>query len=359
MAQTFEINGAPLELLDVNELALIHANNKPFDTWLLDKFFPNRKSFNLDVVPIAELDIQSDIAPLVAPHLHGQAFDPKSAVAVNFVKPAYLKPKNQVTPATSFDSALVARLRDTGIISTGSNQLTEQDKYVIAQIEVMKRNRDSIDNHKILQACDLFTSGQIVLESKDYQQNIVSYGRDASLKFTPTTPWNTDGATPVSDIELMLERILDANGGEVKYAVMSGKVWAALEKNAEFKAKFITPYAGIAVPIRPDFVASRTAKFRGHMSDIEVWTYDATYRTDGITKRFIPADFFALVADDQGYVTHCKIKNVKAGGQAMDYFEDQWYENDPSGIMVLSESAPLIVPSNKNGICGGTGFIKL
>ena len=41
MPQAFNIEGAPLELLDVGELALIHSNYRPMDTWLLDQLFPN------------------------------------------------------------------------------------------------------------------------------------------------------------------------------------------------------------------------------------------------------------------------------------------------------------------------------
>lgn len=358
MPQQFTVNGAPLELLDIGELALIHENYAPMDSWLLDKFFPNRKSFNRDEVPIAELDIQSDLAPLVAPNIAGKAFDPRTAIPVDFVKPAYLKPKNQVTPADAWDTALVARLRDSHLISTGSNQLSDQDKYVIAQIETMKRNRDSIDNRKILMACEFFTTGKIVLESDDYTRNVVSYNRDNSLAFTPVIPWDQANAKPVDDIEIMAQRLLDAEGGEAKYAVMSGKVFAALSSSADFKEKFVKPYVGISVPYRPELVASKTAKFKGYLGDIELWAYDATYRANGVRQRFIPKDFFSLVSDDQGYVTQCRIKNIKAGGQASDYFEDQWYQEDPSGIMLLTESAPLIVPSNKNGICGGVGFIS-
>jgi len=48
-----------------------------------------------------------------------------------------------------------------------------------------------------------------------------------------------------------------------------------------------------------------------------------------------------------------------ANGVAQQYFDRQWYCEDPSGIMLMTESAPLVVPSNKNGVVGGTGFITL
>ncbi|ELO6156133.1 major capsid protein [Escherichia coli] len=359
MPQSFVINNAPLELLGVDELALIHSNYAPMDTWLLDKLFPRRKSFTTSTVPIAELETESDIAPLVAPQIPGKPFDRTTAIQVQHLNPAYLKPKNQVTPATAWDTALLARLRDSGIISTGSNQLSTSEQYVIAQIETMKRNHDAIDNRKILMAAELVTTGQIILESDDYTKNVVSYGRDASLAFTPANAWDQVGATPVEDIDTMAQRMLDEDGGEAKMILTTGKVWSVLEKNADFKAKFVAPYAGISIPYRPELNASRSAKFKGYLGDIEIWTYDATYKNKGQTKRFIPQDYFALIADNNGYVTQCKIENIHANGLALEYFDRQWYEEDPSGIMLLTESAPLVVPSNKNGICGGTGFITL
>ena len=359
MPQSFVINNAPLELLGVDELALIHSNYAPMDTWLLDKLFPRRKSFTTSTVPVAELETESDIAPLVAPQIPGKPFDRTTAIQVQHLNPAYLKPKNQITPATAWDTALLARLRDSNIISTGSNQLSTSEQYVIAQIETMKRNHDAIDNRKILMAAELVTTGQIILESDDYTKNVVSYGRDASLAFTPANAWDQVGATPVEDIDTMAQRMLDEDGGEAKMILTTGKVWSVLEKNADFKAKFVAPYAGISVPYRPELNASRSAKFKGYLGDIEIWTYDATYKNKGQTKRFIPQDYFALIADNNGYVTQCKIENIHANGLALEYFDRQWYEEDPSGIMLLTESAPLVVPSNKNGICGGTGFITL
>ena len=62
MPQSFNIDGTPLELLDVGELALIHSNYRPMDTWLLDRLFPNRPLFTRDDVPLAELSADHDLA---------------------------------------------------------------------------------------------------------------------------------------------------------------------------------------------------------------------------------------------------------------------------------------------------------
>ena len=357
MPQSFTVNGAPLELLDVGELALIHTNHKPMDTWLTDKFYPNRPSFDRDEVPLAELNTVHDLAPLVSPHQPGKPFDTKRAAKVEFVKPAYYKPKNIVTLATSFDEALMERLRTAGIISTGSQQLSDQEKMMIAQIAVMKRNHDAIDNSVLLMATGLLLNGKYLLQSGDYEYNMVDYERDASLTFTPVTPWNQAGAKPVTDMETMEQRLLDAGGGSSKAYLMSGKVWVALSANDEFKERFVKPYAGIAVPYKPSLNVQEGASFKGYLDDKELWVFDATYRLKSGVKRFIPNDYFGAISDFGGSIAQCKIKNTLANGAVQKYFDRQWYNEDPSGIFLMTESAPLAVPSNKNGVCGGTGFI--
>ncbi|MCK4107920.1 major capsid protein [Acinetobacter radioresistens] len=359
MPQSFNIDGTPLELLDVGELALIHNNFRPMDTWLLDRLFPNRPIFARDYVPLAEVTAEHDLAPLVSPQQPGKPFDTDQSGEVRHVKPAYYKPKNQVTPAETFELALLERLRTAGIISTGNQQLSDQEKMVIAQIAVMKRNHDAIDNSVLMMAINLLKNGQYLLHSDDYEYNLVDYRRDASLLFTPAIPWNEAGAKPVDDIKRMLERQLAADGGEAKLAIMSGSVWAALWNNSEFKDEFIKPYAGISVPVTPSFGVSETAILKGTFDGIEFWVYDATYRHKGKVNRFIEKDYFSLISDTNGSVAHCKIKNMLANGVAQQYFDRQWYCEDPSGIMLMTESAPLVIPSNKNGVVGGTGFITL
>jgi len=185
MPQSFNLEGIPLELLDVGELALIHNNYRPMDTWLLDQLFPNRPVFDRDDVPLAEVTAEHDLAPLVSPQQPGKPFDTTQSGEVRTVKPAYYKPKNQVTPAETFEIALLERLRTAGIISTGNQKLSDQEKMLISQVAVMKRNHDAIDNSVLMMAIDLLKNGKYTLHSDDYEYNLVNYRRDASLIFTP------------------------------------------------------------------------------------------------------------------------------------------------------------------------------
>lgn len=358
MPQIFNIDGAPLELLDVGELAVIHSNYQPVDKWLLDKFFPNRPLFDRKDVPLAEISSDHDLAPLVSPKNAGKAFDTKQSGDVRYIQPAYYKPKNQVTPADTFEIALLERLREAGIISTGSQNLSYQERMMISQIAVMKRNHDAIDNSVLLMAIQLLTKGKYVLQSDDYERNDVDFRRAASLQYTPTTQWNTAGAKPVDDIKRMLDHQLDADGGEAKASLMSSSVWQSLWNNEEFKKEFITPYAGISVPVDPSFGVKRSATFKGLFDGIEFWTYDQTYRHKGQVNRLIPKDYFGLISDTNGSVAHCAIEEMN-GSVTQQYYDTQEYVKDPRGIQLMTESSPLVLPSNKNGVVGGSGFIQL
>lgn len=356
MPQTFTINNAPIELLDVSEMVLVHEAHQPLDTWILNRFFPNTRGFERDEVPLGELSAEIDIAPLVAPTLAGVAFDPKTAVKADFVKPAYLKPKNQVTTSNAFDLALVRKLRESGILATGAQKLSDAEKLILAQVETIQRNRNSIDNRKVLMAAEYLTTGQIVLESDKYKRNVVSFGRDPSMSYNPTIAWDQANATPYRDVKVMAQRLIDGGAGSPKVLLTSSKNWGYLKADPEFQAEYVKPNEGINIPFAQTMGIGQSAVFRGTFDNIEVWTYDATYVVGGARVRYIPSGYVGLIADVSGFIAQCAIKHLEAGGQPLDYFDVQWQEKDPSGILVLTESAPLPVPSNKNGVCSGTAF---
>lgn len=356
MPQTFTINNASLELLDVSEMVLVHEAHKPLDLWLLNKFFPNLRGFARDEVPIAELSAEIDVAPLVYYTEAGVPFDPETATKVDFVQPAYLKPKNMVTPSNSFDLALVNKLRTVGILATGAQALSDAEKLILGQVETIKRNRDSIDNRKVLMAAEYITTGQMVLESKKYKRNTVSFGRDASMSYNPTVAWDQSGAKPYQDIKTMAQRLVDGGAGAAKVLLTSSKNWGYLKNDPEFIADYVKPNEGINIPFAQTMGISESAVYRGSFDNVEVWTYDATYVQGGQRKRYIPSGYVGLIADISGFIAQCQVKHMEAAGQPLEYFDVQWQEKDPSGIFVLTESAPLPVPSNKNGICSGTAF---
>ncbi len=115
------------------------------------------------------------------------------------------------------------------------------DRHLIVIGDEKSLNTDKADRDQKLKNAGANLTSQYFKREYGLQDGDVAESQNG------LTPWNQAGATPVSDIETMEKRLLDANGGSSKAYLMSGKVWAALTSNDEFKERFVKPYAGIAV----------------------------------------------------------------------------------------------------------------
>jgi hypothetical protein len=358
MSQSFTFQNAPVELLDVPQLVLLTDTTQKVDTWLMDRFFPQRVSYTKTDVPVGELKTATPLAPFVTPTAAGRQIKVGESGNVKFVKPAYLKPMMTVMPSDVQNTALITQLRKFGVIATGSNRLSDADLLLIDQAQKALYLRQSIENRKLLIARDVLLYGKTTFASADFPMYEVDYERNAACKFAPLIKWGQAGATPVKDIQSMIDLSVEHSGTSPNMALTTSKVYNTLIKDPEFKEKFIAPYAAISVPLTPTFDQMDKPQFRGTVDNIEIWTYDVQHSIGGGTpERFIPEDFFGLISDANGWIAHCAIQNVEAFGQALEFYLSQWQEKNPSSIQLLAESSPLAIPNNKNGLVGGRGFV--
>ena len=358
MSQSFTFQNAPVELLDVPQLVLLTDTTQKVDTWLMDRFFPQRVSYTKKEVPVGELNTATPLAPFVTPTAAGRQIKVCESGNVKFVKPAYLKPMMTVMPSEVQNTALIAQLRKFGVIATGSNRLSDADSLLIDQAQKALYLRQSIENRKLLIARDVLLYGNTTFASADFPMYEVDYERNPAGTCAPLIKWGQVGATPVKDIQSMIDLSVEHSGTSPTMALTTSKVYNTLIKDAEFKEKFIAPYAGINVPLVPTFDQKDKPQFRGTVDNIEIWTYDVQHSIGGgASERFIPEDFFGLISDSNGWIAHCALQNVEVFGQALEFYLSQWQEKNPSSIQMLAESSPLAVPNNKNGLVGGRGFV--
>lgn len=357
MGQIFTFNNAPVELLDIPQLVLLTDKMKKVDTWIVDRFFPQRVAYNKDVVPVGELNTATPLAPFVNPNVGARAINVAESGQVDFVKPAYLKPMMTVTPADIQNSSLVSQLRQFGVIATGSNQLSNADLLLIDQAQKALYLRQSIENRTLLIARDVLLYGKTTFASADFAKYEVDYRRDPACKFSPLVKWGQSGAKIMDDWQAMIDLSIEHSGSSPHMVVTSSKIFNIIRQDPEFKEKFIAPFAGISVPLTPTFDHKDKPQFRGAVDNIEIWTYDVQHNMDGAAGRFIPEDFFGMINDANGWIAHCAIQNLEAFGQALEFFLTQDQKKNPSSIELLAESSPLAIPNNKNGLVGGLGFV--
>lgn len=359
MSVTVNIQGQPVELLETDSLAIINNKTRPVDSFILDKFFPNKVSFNnRDTVPLDELDTNQPLAPFVSPLAQGKPITAQGSFNREYVKAAYLKPSEALTPDSAYSTALLVTLQQAGVIGSTNGLLTRAEQLRIAQVGLFNRLRESIVNRKKLMAIDVLISGQTTCVGDDFPSQLVDFKRSAKLNFAPSVKWTQPTAKPVTDIRAMNDLLIDEGGEGAKVALMSSKVFSAFSKSEEFKQEFREPQGLLAPsPLNTGSLGSVGAKYRGEVDGIEFWTYDETHKLNGLPQRFIDAKGFYLIADTSGYQAQCEIKHFDAYGSALEFFDYQIIERDPSGIKMLCDSSPLIVPSNVNGAIGGNLFI--
>ena len=358
MPLNITISNQPLELFTPNELAIVTKVLKPINTQVLDMFFPNKVAFNnRDDVPLEQLDTTEPLAPFVSPMAQGKPLVQNGSYKRDAVQAAYLKPAQAITPQNVFDLTLLARIRDAGIIGN-VNQMTLEEKLRVAQIAGFDYLHRSIVNRKVLMGIDILTTGKTVIIGDDMPKRLVDFGRHADLNFVPAVKWNEANATPVTDIETMDGLLADHGGVSASDALMSSKVFNALIKNKEFKERFVEPNgANAPSPFAPQFNKTEGMQYRGQLGSKRFWTFDETHKLSGTEKRYIDATGFYLIADRSGYQAQCMIQHLEANGSAMEFFDYQVVQSDPSAIKLITDSSPLLVPSNVNGVAGGTGFV--
>lgn len=355
MADTFTINGVDTTLIPIRNVVSFFDGSNTVNHWLTDTFFRRRVDVNDKLLAVGTLSLDNPVAPYVSPCVEGRPMRDRGSANVQNLRFAYLKPKRAITPCKVYNKAVVANLRNQGIVGDGI--LSHEEALVVAQVEAVQQNHVAVDNRIELMAAEVLTTGKLVIESDDFEHYEIDFGRNAALDYSPAIAWDDVGATPVADIQEMVNLITTYGQVMPRVALTSSAVYATLIANADFKAAFQAPFQGVSAELVPNFVDGRNAQNMGTHGGIQFWVYDAAVISNSVTTRFIPADGFYLIGDFNGVVAQGMIENLHAYGQAMKYYDRQWYNEDPSVIFAMTESAPLTVLNNPNGVVGGRVFI--
>ena len=357
MAYTTTIDKVSVDLLDIQDVVMLHQRFHKMDNWLVNTFFSKERLVNGKTVNLGEIETEEPLAPFVSPCIEGRLITQVGAAKVTSVNPSYLKPKGILTPCTLENTKLFNILRESNVIS---NRDTMQDRMRAAQFEVTQMLRTSIDNRITLMCAENLMTGKNIIESSDVPREVIDFGRDANATFVPTIPWNVVNSIPVQDINNMIVRFNDLTGQAPSLILTTTSVWNALVKHNDFNDTYIKPYAGINVPYPAIMLENyNVPKLMGTMpgTSIQIWTYDAKYKSNGVFKRFIPESYFGLIGGGPGTIAYCQIQDPLASYRPMKYFDKMWYNNDPAGEHLMCQSSPLVIPSNKNMAVGGVGFI--
>lgn len=330
-----------LETWEVDEMVASIERPNPF---LLAKFFPTPVFFETKSIEFDIVERGKRLAPFVSPMSEGRAMR-SSGSSTRSITPAYIKPKKVVMPGQAFT-------RMPGEPYGGN--LSPRQRLDRAVLEEIAEHRDMIDNRLEWMASKALTTGKVVISGDDYQSVEVDFGHNSGLRTAAGVGvgWDDNNGVPLDDIETIGLAIREKSYGAVADTiVLDGKAWALfrtkMATNVNFSNQVRLGSSAIESGPRNDIDGELVGQLAGRYS---IWVYDGAYENEsGVTTKYLP-DYSMIVAASgaiQGKQYFGAIQDVQSL-IATKHFVKTKESFDPSGIEVLSQSAPMVAPKRPN-----------
>lgn len=293
------------------------------------------------------------MAPFVAPIVAAKPQKRSGYQAKSFT-PAYVKPKHFLKPGD-----FIRRTAGEALLG----DLTPEARMNAARLDMLALQKRQIEERKEWLAAKAIVDGKVTISGEDYPSVQVDFGRDASNNITVSGAGNL-WSNPDADIASMLEDWSDQILGKTGYAgtdvILSPEAWKLFRKNEQVLKEADLRRGVQNIPNLQAQVAVEGARLAGQWGEFTLWVYAGRFKEqNGTLSRAIEANHVVMTAapsaEDgtggvQGMQCFGAIQDVQANLQAVEIFPKEWMEEDPSGIQLMSQSAPLMVPGRPNAV---------
>jgi hypothetical protein len=309
--------------------------------FLLDTFFPTEIAEESEEI---HFDVEKDVlklAPFVSPLVEG-AIVTEKGYTTNSFKPAYIKQKTPLNAVSALKRVIGERLL---------GEYSPQQRMQLRTNAVLMDHKAMISRRKEWMASSVLRLGSVTISGDSYPTQVVSFGRDAALTVALTggQRWGQTGINPLADLQTWASLILTKSGSAVYAVVMGIGAWNIFKEDATVQKRLEVQRALAQAPtMKQDAVRTLGAVYQGTVDGFAIWVYNSTYVDDsGASQPMIPTNAVLMVGDVMGVQQYGAILDMDSL-QAVPIFSKSWEENDPSLRVVLSQSAPLVVPYRVN-----------
>lgn len=314
-----------------------------FRSLLTSSVFTSTEEY-IDLLKITE---DRKLAPLVIPTAQGRPIFTEAAKAAR-LKPAYVKPKDPISPARAL------KRRPTENIFQPNN-LSPYQRYLQLVGDILRVHRQSIENRMEWLVAEAAIHGKVTLEGPDYPTTIVDFERDPSHTVTVSglaAAWDDPDALIVDQLNAWIEKIRRAEfGGPVTRLTLGRNVVGPFLKNKQVREALDTLIRGTDGALNISLRTGDYSERLGRIGNLEVWTTSDWYTQPegGGTAEYMPADGVLLTGPNLNMIEcYGAILDFDAQLQALPVFPKQWKNEDPSVTYLMTQSAPLAVPVNPN-----------
>lgn len=331
------------DLYETHELLRVLDNNGPEETEYFMQFFPSEHRSQKESIDFDLLDKTRRLAPFVAPNVQGQPMVQRGYSTRSF-KPAYSKPKHLLDP-----NRIVRRRA--GEAYGGTMSLAQRENAIIA--DTLLEQSEMIRRRWHWMCAEAVTKGSVTVEGENYPSVTLDFGRNPDNTVVMSGPrlWsNPTTARPLDDIKAWARQI-QRSGRKARRLTLGLNASTAFFATDQVKAEFETRRGAV---ITDSFVRNNlsgdSVVFHGPVEGgIEVVTFSDFYEDNmGEEQEYLDPDTVLLTGDVDGVRAFGAIMDRKAGYQSLPIFAKMWEQDDPSGLALMSQSAPLMVPLNPN-----------
>ena len=338
-------------IFDTSVLVQLVPNLKLSQNGLLDRFLPNIVEYQTEEVAI-DVDVgQRRMSPFVSPLVEGKLVESRK-FQTNTFKPAYIKDKRAPDLRKPIRRQIGERIG--GEYTAAEREMLNLQFEIADQIDMVNRRLEWM-------AASALASGTVTVTGEGYETKVVDFGRSADLTITlsgsdkwPTTvAAGTTNTQPSDDIEDWQTLILKESGAVPTDLVFTSKSWKAFRLDTSIKDNAITfpalsPF-GNQVNAGPQ--AQTGAVYKGRWGNFDLWLYNDWYidPVDNVEKPMLPDGSVIMSgADLMGTRAFGVILDPAFNYGPMAYAPKSWLNEDPAQRFLMTQSAPLVIPSRVN-----------
>lgn len=316
---------------------------------ILDAFFGRIQTEESVEIHFDKLDGARKLAPFVSPVVQGQIVQERGHSTTTFT-PAYIKPKTPLDPSRP--------LRRIAGEQIGGGQMSAADRADLVLAAELENHVQMIRNRLEWMAVQALLTGGVTISGDGYQTKNLSFGRTAghTLALAGAALWSAGTSTPRSDLQDWATLIAKNSGGVGRAVIMEPDAWSAFRNHADIKDVINFRRTSDTMAVHAGAMIERGLVWRGEVDGFDIYVYQDWYDdASGTPTPFLASGSVLMVAEAiEGVQAFGAIQDPAAGFMAVPYFPKVWYEDDPGKNILMTQSAPLVVPLRPDASIGAT-----
>lgn len=343
-----------VSLYDTSSLLGLYRQVEAPSTYFRDLLFPQVVTFDDEYIDFQKIRGGRKLAPLVVPTAQGRPIY-SEASELTRLKPAYVKPKDAVSPGRVIK-------RRPGESLFAANTLSPQARYNALIGDILREHRETIDRREEWLAARAIIDGRVTLEGPDFPTTVVDFKRDPShtVLLTGDQAWNSANFTGsrLKDIQGWVNRVRRADfGGPVNRLTVGAGVLEFLLEDDDVQKQLDLQTRGTSADLNTGLRGGEYIEYIGKLGpNLELWVNSDWYEdVNGQATPFLGEGEVVLSGPSvMGVRCFGAILDEQAGFNALPVFPKMWRNQDPPATYVMSQSAPLPVPVNPNNTLKAT-----